>query len=59
MIFLRSLLFVVLFYLWSGGLGILVLPALLGPRRWTMGVFLCSCEYARVRRDRSSAAVRP
>jgi len=39
MLFLRSLLFVTLFYLWSGGLGILVLPALLGPRRWTMSIF--------------------
>ena len=39
MIFLRSLLFVTLFYLWTVVLGILVLPLLLGPRRWTMGVF--------------------
>jgi 1-acyl-sn-glycerol-3-phosphate acyltransferase len=30
---------VILFYLWSGGLGVLVLPALLGPRRWTMAIF--------------------
>jgi 1-acyl-sn-glycerol-3-phosphate acyltransferase len=39
MIFLRSLLFVTLFYLWSGVLAILLLPILLGPRRWTMSVF--------------------
>jgi 1-acyl-sn-glycerol-3-phosphate acyltransferase len=39
MIFARSLLFAVLFYLWSGVLAILCLPALLGPRRWTREAF--------------------
>jgi 1-acyl-sn-glycerol-3-phosphate acyltransferase len=40
MLFLRSLLFAVLFYLWSGVLAVLLLlPLLLGPRRWTTNVF--------------------
>jgi 1-acyl-sn-glycerol-3-phosphate acyltransferase len=40
MLFLRSLLFVALFYLWSGVLAVLLLPPLLlGPRRWTTSVF--------------------
>ena len=39
MIFARSILFVALFYLWSAVLGILMLPLLLCPRRWTMQVF--------------------
>lgn len=39
MIFVRSLSFAVLFYLWSGGLSILCLPILLGPRRWTVEAF--------------------
>ena len=38
MIFARSLLFVALFYLWSAVLGIVTLPVLLCPRRWTMAV---------------------
>ncbi|HTX49360.1 MAG TPA: lysophospholipid acyltransferase family protein, partial [Caulobacteraceae bacterium] len=39
MIFVRSLLFVALFYLWSAVLGILMLPLLLCPRRWMMFAF--------------------
>lgn len=39
MIYARSLLFVALFYLWSAVVGILTLPVLLCPRRWTMLVF--------------------
>jgi len=39
MIFLRSLLFIVLFYLWTVALGLLALPMLLGPRRWLTGMF--------------------
>lgn len=39
MIFVRSLLFVALFYLWSAVLGILMLPLLLCPRGWTMHAF--------------------
>jgi len=39
MLFARSLLFIALFYLWSAVLGILMLPLLLGPRRWVMAGF--------------------
>jgi 1-acyl-sn-glycerol-3-phosphate acyltransferase len=39
MVLLRSLLFVALFYLWSVGVAILILPLLLCPRRWTMRAF--------------------
>jgi len=38
-IFARSVLFVALFYLWSAVLGILMLPLLICPRRWTMIAF--------------------
>jgi 1-acyl-sn-glycerol-3-phosphate acyltransferase len=36
---LRSLLFVLLFYLWSIVVAILCLPILLGPRAWTLRMF--------------------
>ncbi|HEY1750522.1 MAG TPA: lysophospholipid acyltransferase family protein [Caulobacteraceae bacterium] len=39
MTFVRSLAFVILFYLWSAVLAILILPFLLLPRSWTLGVF--------------------
>ncbi len=39
MIFVRSLLFVLVFYLWSAVLVIGCLPLTLGPRRWTLGAF--------------------
>jgi 1-acyl-sn-glycerol-3-phosphate acyltransferase len=39
MILLRSLLFALLFYAWTVGLGIPTLLVMLGPRRWTMAVF--------------------
>jgi 1-acyl-sn-glycerol-3-phosphate acyltransferase len=38
MIWLRALLFNVGFYLWTATLGILALPVLLGPRRWSMAL---------------------
>ncbi len=38
MVYARSLLFVLLFYIWSAGCSILFVPAMLGPRRWTMAV---------------------
>src|SRR5579863_9237426 len=39
MIVLRSLIFVVLFYLWSAALAIPMLPLLLCPWRWTLSLF--------------------
>jgi len=39
MLFARSLLFAVAFYLWSAVLAILCLPVLAGPRRWTVAAF--------------------
>lgn len=39
MILVRSLLFVIVFYLWSAVLAIGCLPVLLCPRRWTLAVF--------------------
>src|SRR5215469_1686637 len=39
MIVLRSLVFVALFYLWSAVCGILMLPLLVCPRRWTLVAF--------------------
>lgn len=36
---IRSLLFVLIFYLWSAALAIACLPVVLGPRRWTLAVF--------------------
>lgn len=39
MIYLRSLLFVAAFYLWSALLAIAGTPLLLGPRRWTVSMF--------------------
>ncbi len=36
MVYVRSLLFTVVFYVWSTGCSILLTPLLLGPRRWTM-----------------------
>ena len=36
MIVLRSLVFVAVFYLWSAVSAIVMLPLLLGPRRWMM-----------------------
>jgi 1-acyl-sn-glycerol-3-phosphate acyltransferase len=38
MILIRSLIFVALFYLWSGAAVIVLFPVLLGPRAWTMKV---------------------
>ena len=40
MILIRSVLFVLAFYLWTAVLAIpTLLPAMLGPRRWTMAIF--------------------
>ena len=39
MILARSILFIMLFYLWSLVLGILMLPLLVCPRRWTLAAF--------------------
>ena len=39
LIFVRSLLFILVFYLWSAVLVIGCLPLTLGPRRWTLGAF--------------------
>ena len=39
MIVVRSLVFVVAFYLWSAGVAILSTPILLGPERWTLSMF--------------------
>ena len=39
MIFVRSLAFILVFYLWSAVLVIGCLPLTLGPRRWTLGAF--------------------
>lgn len=39
MIYLRSFLFVVAFYLWSALLAVAGTPLLLGPRRWTVSMF--------------------
>ena len=40
MILIRSLLFVVVFYLWTALLAIpTIIPAMLGPRRWTTAIF--------------------
>lgn len=39
MLLIRSLVFVVLFYLWSAVLAILMLPLLVCPRRWMLGAF--------------------
>ena len=36
---IRSLIFVFVFYLWSAILSIACLPAMLGPRRWTLAIF--------------------
>jgi 1-acyl-sn-glycerol-3-phosphate acyltransferase len=37
-IYARSLLFVLLFYIWSAACAILLAPVMLAPRRWTMAV---------------------
>lgn len=39
MVAVRSLIYVVLFYLWSAALAILWTPMLLGPGRWTLAMF--------------------
>ncbi len=39
MIFLRSLLFVILFYVWSAGIAIVSTPILFGPRSWSLAMF--------------------
>lgn len=39
MIFIRSLLFILAFYLWSAVFAIAMLPLLVLSRRWTMGAF--------------------
>ena len=36
MMMARSLVFVVLFYLWSTICGLIMVPLMLGPRAWTM-----------------------
>ena len=38
MIWVRSLIFAALFYLWSAILAIIGTPLLLGPRAWTLGI---------------------
>jgi 1-acyl-sn-glycerol-3-phosphate acyltransferase len=37
-LYVRSLVFMVLFYAWSAACSILLVPAMLGPRSWTMAV---------------------